>query len=135
MSDIVPISKNLLKSTLWLSEDKNTRLVWVAMLLLRNRDHMVLESIPGLADYAKVSIDECKLALMKLKKPDEYSKSRAYDGRRIVDVEGGWLIVNGSAYHKASLSELKREYQREWARGYRQRLKEQSKEEEQNHEQ
>lgn len=71
------------------------------MLLLKNGNQIVDASVPGLADMAKVSIEECLEALAVLEAPDKWSRTKDHDGRRIKPVDGGWLILNGAKYRDA----------------------------------
>jgi hypothetical protein len=114
--------QSILDSTIW-QESKETRLVWITMLAMVDRDGIVRASVPGLADRAKVGIEECKAALIKFKQPDEYSRSKEYDGRRIVDADGGWLLLNHAKYRAQLSAEERRDYQRVKQAQYRQRKK------------
>lgn len=97
----------ILKSSLWINESKETRLVWITMLALRDKDGFVEASIPGLADYAKVSPEECRKAIRILMAPDPDDTSKVEKGRRIREVQGGWIIVNHDLYRFST--EAKRE--------------------------
>jgi hypothetical protein len=111
----------LLDSTVWVQEDKETRLVWITLLVKKDRSQTVKASVPGLAKAAGVSIEECQRALERLGKPDEFSQSKEEDGRRIREVEGGWFIVNGAKYRDAMSADDRREYQRQKQAEYRRR--------------
>lgn len=113
---------SIVASTIWREDDK-TRLVWITMLALKDERHVVEASLPGLADLARVSLEECQAALEKLESEDKYSRSKEFGGRRIEKCDGGWVILNGEYYrHKLSLDE-RREYQRNYHREYRKRRK------------
>jgi hypothetical protein len=100
-------------STIWREDDK-TRLVWITMLAIADENGDVKSSIPGLADAARVSISECEAALQKLSSPDKYSRSKEQEGRRIVEIDGGWNIVNRNKYRDktSNRTEYWREYKR-----------------------
>lgn len=115
--------ESLLDSTVW-QEAKETRLVWITMLLMKNRLHVVEASVPGLAKRAGVTIPECEEALARFLAPDPYSRTKDYDGRRIEVVEGGWKVLNGEAYKQRMGPEERRAYQAAWMREYRKRKKE-----------
>ncbi len=87
----------IVASTVW-NEDHPTRIVWITLLALSDRDGYVAGSIPGLATLARVSVEDCKRALDKLQQPDEYSRSPEHHGRRIEAVAGGWFILNRAKY-------------------------------------
>lgn len=93
MSGYTPLFSSIIASTIW-RESKETKIVWITMLAMADARGVVEASIPGLADMAKVSLDECKAALVVLSSPDEYSRTKDHDGRRIEEVDGGWCILN-----------------------------------------
>ena len=62
-------------------------------------------------------------ALRKFQEADEWSRSREREGRRIEEVDGGWLILNHAKYReKMSVEEMKEKGRIRQAR-YRERLK------------
>lgn len=113
---------SIVASTIWREDDK-TRLVWITMLAMKNERHMVEASVPGLADLARVSLQECEASLKKLESPDKYSRNQDHQGRRIERVNGGWVILNGEFYRRQMSLEDRREYQRIYHRKYRARKK------------
>ena len=114
---------SILTSSIW-TEDDHTRLVWITMLALADREGYVGASIPGLASVARVPIESAAAAIKKFLSPDPYSRSTAFGGRRIEEAIGGWLILNYAEYRRRSTAkdrvEYKREYQREYMRDVRQ---------------
>lgn len=102
---------SIVASTIWREDDK-TRLVWITMLAMKNERHVVEASVPGLADLARVGIEECQAALNRLEGPDKYSRNQANGGRRIRKVDGGWEILNGEYYRHLLSHEERKEYQR-----------------------
>lgn len=99
-----------LDSSLWIKESKETRLVWMTMLMMKNSSGIIQASVVGLADRAKVSIEECRESLMVLLSPDEDDTSKVEEGRRIREIPGGWEIVNHDLYRFST--EAKREFWR-----------------------
>jgi len=97
MSGYTPLFSSIIASTIW-RESKETKIVWITMLAMADARGIVEASIPGLADFAKVTIEECKTALECLTSPDEYSRTEAHQGRRIDKIDGGWRILNHAAY-------------------------------------
>ena len=54
---------------------------------------------------------ECVEALNKLKAPDPYSRTKENDGRRLVDIDGGWQVLNHAKYRaKLSRADYFRQY-------------------------
>lgn len=122
MTGYTKLFASIIDSTVW-CESKETKIVWITMLAKSDRNGIVEASIPGLADAARVSLEECLVALEVLKKPDLYSRTKEYDGRRIEEVDGGWRVLNHAKYrNKLSLDE-RREYQAAWQKEYRKRRK------------
>lgn len=75
--------------------------------------HGVAEgSVPGLADFARVSLEDCERALAVLQAPDRYSRSEDHEGRRILKVDGGWLVLNHAKYRAKASEDDRREYLR-----------------------
>jgi hypothetical protein len=87
-------------------------LVWITMLAMTDADGVVRASVPGLAARAWVTLTECELALEKFKRPDKYSRSKEHEGRRIAEVDGGWLLLNHTKYRNLMGIEDRREYNR-----------------------
>ena len=112
----------IVMSTVWREKD-TTRLVWITMLALRNRHHVVEGSVPGLADCARVSIKACRSALKVLSEPDPDSRSQELDGRRIQEVDGGWFIINGEKYRRKMSEDERREKNAIYQKNHRERKK------------
>lgn len=87
----------MLDSTVW-DEDDGTRLLWVTMLLMVNRDGVVEASVPGLAKRARISVEKAETGLNRLLAPDKYSRTPDNEGRRIEPVKGGWRVLNYDLY-------------------------------------
>lgn len=117
------IFESLLDSTVW-QESKETKLVWVTMMLMKNRLHIVEASVPGLARRAGVTVEECEIALERFMAPDPYSRTKDNDGRRIQVVSGGWKLLNGEAYKLKMSEEERKAYKAAWQAEYRKRKKE-----------
>ena len=110
----VKLFGSILDSSIW-AEDASTRLVWITMLAMANKDGFVASSITGLARRANVPLKDTRKALQILASPDDDSGSPEYDGRRIEAGEGGWILLNYQKYR-----EIQTQNQRDDAR--RQRL-------------
>jgi len=110
---------SLIGSTIWRQESKNLKLVWITMLAMSNKHGEVMTSIPGLADFAKVTLEECLECLEILKQPDPYSRTPDNEGRRIEAIPGGWRILNFLKYRDTMDEDDRRAYFREKQREYR----------------
>lgn len=100
----------ILDSSIWVKESKETRLVWITMLAMKDRNGEIQSSVIGLANRAKVTHEECKAALKILLAPDPDDTSKVEDGRRIREIPGGWEIINHDLYRFSS--EEQREFWR-----------------------
>jgi hypothetical protein len=104
----------ILESSIWVKETKETRLVWITMLAMKDRVGRVQASVVGLADRAKVSVAECRKALEVLMSPDPDDTSKVEEGRRLREIPGGWEIVNHDLY-RFSTDELRELWRRQKA--------------------
>lgn len=103
---------SILTSSIW-SEDNNTRILWITILALTDQDGYCAASVPGLANMARLSVDDTVQALSKLEAPDQYSRTTSNEGRRLQKVDGGWLVLNHGLYRDRERAEKRREYMRE----------------------
>lgn len=93
----VKLYGSILTSSVW-AESKETRLVWITMLAMADKEGRVDAAIPGLAHAARVTVAECEEALRTFMQPDTYSRTKENDGRRIDEVDGGWVVLNHEKY-------------------------------------
>ena len=107
-------------STIW-AEDHPTRLVWITMLAMADRNGYVGASVPGLANRARVTVEECAAALEKFASPDVYSRSQEHGGRRIETADRGWVLLNYERFRDMRDEEARKEYERNRKRESRRR--------------
>jgi len=98
-------------STIWQAPDA-TRLVWITMLAMADKEGYVGASIPGLANRARVSLDDCLAALDCLLAPDKWSRTEDFEGRRIECADGGWNLLNYTKYRTIRNEDDRREQSR-----------------------
>jgi hypothetical protein len=120
MSNYTKLFHSINTSTIWRAPHP-TRIVWITMLTLTTKSGTVEGSVPGLADIARVTLDECVAALAELSAPDEWSRTTAHEGRRIEAIPGGWAILNFEDYRNRTGVEDTREYNRIKQAEYRKR--------------
>lgn len=118
MAGYTKLFNSILASTIWRAPDK-TRLVWITLLAMADKRGIAEGSIPGLADMARVSIEDCEKALDELQQPDRYSRSTEYAGRRIEPIDGGWRLLNHGKYRQKLNADERREYLRQKQAEYR----------------
>lgn len=126
MAGYTKLFNSILASTIW-EEDNATRIVWITLLAMADKLGVADGSVPGIASLARVKIEDCRRALLKLQAPDRDSRSDEYDGRRIKKIEGGWLILNHEKYRAKVDDDERREYLRVKKAESRRRLSEVNK--------
>lgn len=99
LGGFVKLYGTILTSSVWVESHETFR-VWMAMLVLADRNGYVAGTAPGLASIARVTLDECEAALAVLMAPDTHSRTKEHGGRRIEIIEGGWTILNHAKYRE-----------------------------------
>ena len=106
---------SITSSTVWM-EPSGTRLTWIAMLANCDRKGRVFASMPGLAHLARVTLVEAEIAIRTFLAPDPYSRTPDNEGRRIVEIDGGWQLLNHEKYRgirdEETIREAKADYMR-----------------------
>lgn len=118
----VKLFSSLMGSTIW-CEKPATKILWITMLVTAERSGLVEASIPGLAKLAGISLEECEAGLGVLLAPDKYSRTKEFEGRRIMEVAGGWQVLNYSRYREMKSEEEQREANRRKVAAWRAREK------------
>lgn len=88
---------SITESTIW-AEPDHIRIAWITMLAMADRKGRVWSSLPGLANRARISIDQAKESIDRFLAPDEHSRTEDNDGRRICKIDGGWRLLNYEKY-------------------------------------
>jgi hypothetical protein len=112
---------SIITSTIW-SEDDKTRIVWITMLAIADKNGEVQGSIPGLARIAGVSIEATRIAIRKFLSPDPDSRTKDDGGRRIEEIEGGWFLINHRKYREMASKEEAKEAEAKRKARYRARV-------------
>lgn len=121
MTGYTKLFGSIITSTIW-REKNETRILWITMLALKNKSGIVEGSVPGLADMARLSLDDTIEALETLRAPDQYSRTKEHEGRRIEDVEGGWLVLNHAKWREKMNADERRDYLRVKQQEHRERV-------------
>ena len=98
-------------STIW-GEANTTRIVWITMLAMADQHGYVGASVSGLSHRARVEISECIVALECFLAPDKWSRTAEFEGRRIAETEGGWVLLNHGRYREKIDKDARREQSR-----------------------
>src|ERR1700677_889831 len=122
MPGYTKLFSRILDSTIW-REDDETRILWITMLAMADQDGIVLCTIPGLSDRARISLAACERALKRFQEPDKYSWSQEYEGRRIRVTDGGWELINHAKFRELMSAEEQREKTRVRVAKWRERKK------------
>ncbi len=114
---------SILDSSVW-REPPAHRLVWIAMLLMKDRNGFVGASVDGLARRANVTEEETRAALDSFLSPDPRSRNQDHEGRRIKVVPRGWHILNHEYFTQLQDKEAMRAYEAERKAEQRRRARE-----------
>lgn len=114
------LANSILTSTVWM-ESNETRIVWLTLLAMCDKNGEVQASIPGLANVARVSIEDCEAAIALFLAPDRYSRTKTSDGRRIEEIDGGWVLLNHEKYRELGSDSDRRAKAAERQRRFRER--------------
>ena len=118
-NSFAPIFTSMLDSSIW-QEPYTVRLVWIAMLPLKEADHVVRYNAFQIAKRANMTEQEVIDALKVLEAPDTRRiEPQPFDGRRIRRVEDGWLILNGQKFEDLMRTLSRRAYNARKQRDYR----------------
>lgn len=109
---------SILRSSVW-QEPASTRLVWITMLAMSDRNGYVGASIPGIATAAGVTLQEAETAINTFLAPDRYSRSREHEGRRIAEADRGWILLNYARFRDLRDVEARKAWDRERKRADR----------------
>jgi len=97
METYTKLFNSIMASSIW-TEDDHTRILWISMLAMADKNGEIHASVPGLARLANIPIASCEKALEKFKAPDKYSRTTTDEGRRIEEIDGGWAVINHAKY-------------------------------------
>lgn len=119
----VKLFSSILDSSIWDESDVVVR-VWVTMLAMSDRNGFVAASCGGIAARARKTKAETHEALSVLMAPDPDSRSLDHEGRRVMRVDGGYLILNYRKYRELRTDEERRLQNAEAQERYRKRCNE-----------
>lgn len=123
MNTFTPVFQKILESSIW-DEAYHIRILWTAMLALKDSDHIVRFNAYQLHKRANITQEEVADAIKKLSSPDTRRiDPQLYEGRRIQKVDDGWLILNGEKYEQEMRDVSRKFYKARWERNKRERLR------------
>ena len=119
MAGFTKLFSNIIHSTVW-REALHVKVCWVTMLALADKYGNVNVAMPALADAARISLPQCEEAIQMFLGPDPYSRTKDFEGRRIVESpHGGWTLLNHAKYRKIQNEDEKRAATAERVRRFR----------------
>lgn len=119
LGGFVKLYQSVLSSSLW-DLDVETRLVFFTMLVSASPIGFVRAATPtAIQRLANIPLESVERALAILEAPDPASRSEEEDGKRVVRVRGGWMVVNLRRYRDGRDPEKRREQNREAQRKHR----------------
>lgn len=118
MKPFTKLFSSIISSSIWRAS-KDTKVVWITMLAMCDKEGEVWASVGGLADMARVTREECQKALEELLAPDPDSRTKEHEGRRLEVIDGGWRVLNYRKYRELGRGEDRREYFAEQKRAKR----------------
>jgi hypothetical protein len=109
----VKISVGINQSSMWNKPGDYWKL-WLYILTLKNAAGEVSASVPGLAHNCSLSIDKVREILAYLQSPDPESRSPSHEGRRLLEIQGGWYVVNHEVYRGQNSASDRARYKAEY---------------------
>lgn len=99
MSGFVKVFGTIRTSSIWVESPPIFK-VWMTLLVEADPKGRVFGTVPGIANSAAVSVEECRTAIEKFLSPDPDSRTPDDEGRRIRPIEGGWQLLNYKRYRE-----------------------------------
>ena len=122
MASYAKLFSSILDSSIW-CESLPVKVLWISMLARADRGGIVIASVPGLAKLAGISTKECRDGLERLSSPDPESGTKDFGGRRIMEVDRGWVILNYVKFRDMKSDEEIREKVRVRVHNFREKHK------------
>jgi hypothetical protein len=114
-----PIFERILDSSIN-EEPPYVRWLFLTLLVLQDGDNVVRGyNVYKLHRRANLPIEEVEKAIKILRSPDKRYRDQPHDGKRILEVEGGWKIINGEFYQEEMRKIYRRMYNAKKQREYR----------------
>lgn len=114
-----PLFERILDSSIN-EEPTYVRWLFLALLVLQDGDHVVRGyNAYKLHRRANLTIEEVEKGIKILKSPDKRYGDQPHEGRRILEVEDGWKLVNGALYQEEMRKIYRRNYKARKQRQYR----------------
>ena len=126
MSGYTKLFNSILTSTIW-CQDCETRIVWITMLAMADKNGLVEATAPGIAKMAGVPEPKVRQVLDMLEDVDQQSRTSFNNGKRVKRVNGGYTLLNYKEYRKQRGVDDRKEYMRKYMRAYMRKRREAKK--------
>src|SRR6266404_1996290 len=127
---------SILDSSLW-TADPPTRILFLTMLAMADREGRIFASRSGLARRAVIADDDFERALGVLEGPDAESSDMTRNpengGRRVEPAEGGWKLINYQYYRDLRDMDERRLQDRERQKRHREKSRKVTKRHDRSH--
>lgn len=107
------LMSSILDSSVW-CYDNSTKIVWITLMAMADKNGIVHGAIPGIARRAGVTTKEAREAMEIFQKPDPDSRSQDHDGRRVERRGRDWFLLNHSAIRELGRHEAELARKRKW---------------------
>lgn len=94
-----PLDESLLSSSV-LAEGPDVVATWALLIASADRMGESHLTVPFVASVLRISDERAEKAFAVLAGPDKRSRNKEHDGRRIIPVDGGWLLVSHAKYRE-----------------------------------
>lgn len=94
------LDAGIVDSSIWVQAHDVLR-VWIALLAKADAYGRVRVARPALAHLCFVDPARLDEIMAYLEAPDEHSRNRDHDGRRLKSVAGGWVILGYEAWRNS----------------------------------
>lgn len=109
-----PLSDTLLSSSV-LAEGPDVVAIWALLMASADRDGVSVITSPFVASVLRISDERADAAFKVLLSPDPKSRNKDAEGRRIVPVDGGWMLVSHAKYRQSASKQKAADSQAKYA--------------------